>query len=159
MAKLSGKERIGIFIAILVVAFFFLAGGVAAFLLSDEATSPMIRDSGHTQTPSLQIETIREGDGAQAQPGDELTVHYVGRLQNGQIFDSSRERDEPISFTLGNGEVITGWDLGLQGMRVGETRMLTIPPQMAYGAEGAGPIPPNATLEFEVELVRIAAGA
>ena len=110
-------------------------------------------------TPSgLQYEDTVEGDGPAATAGSEVQVHYTGWLfqdgQQGRKFDSSKDRGDPFSFHLGGGEVIRGWDEGVQGMRVGGTRVLLIPPQLGYGARGAGGvIPPNATLKFEVELL------
>ncbi|MGC6517321.1 MAG: FKBP-type peptidyl-prolyl cis-trans isomerase [Candidatus Puniceispirillaceae bacterium] len=89
-----------------------------------------------------------------AEQGMKVSVHYQGRLQDGTIFDDSHKRGEPISFTLGKGQVIKGWDQGIEGMKVGEKRTLTIPPELGYGSQGAGDvIPPNATLIFDVELV------
>jgi len=100
----------------------------------------------------LTVETIKAGAGATATSGKKVRVHYTGRLTNGKIFDKSR--GAPFEFRLGAGEVIAGWDHGVAGMKVGEKRKLTIPPQLAYGARGAPPdIPKNATLEFDVELV------
>jgi FKBP-type peptidyl-prolyl cis-trans isomerase len=102
------------------------------------------------------IVDLRAGTGAEAKPGDRVTVHYTGTLTDGTKFDSSRDRGQPFSFTLGRGQVIAGWDQGLVGMKPGGHRKLTIPPEEGYGARGAGNvIPPNATLEFDVEMVRI----
>lgn len=104
--------------------------------------------------PELKIEVLQEGDGEGAKTGDTVSVHYVGTLVSGQRFDSSRNRGQPFSFQLGAGQVIPGWDQGLQGMKVGEKRRLTIPPELAYGEQGAGNIiGPNATLIFEVEML------
>lgn len=104
----------------------------------------------------LQINVLQPGDGAEAVPGSEVTVHYTGWLMDGTKFDSSRDRGEPFSLTLGAGRVIPGWERGLEGMRVGEIRELIIPPELGYGARGAGGvIPPNATLRFEVELLDV----
>ena len=104
----------------------------------------------------LQIEVITEGEGEVAQNGQKVHVHYTGTLENGTKFDSSRDRGRPIAFTLGEGEVIRGWDLGIAGMKVGGRRKLTIPGHLAYGERGyPGVIPPNATLLFDVELTRI----
>jgi len=106
---------------------------------------------------TLSTEIITEGTGDGAKSGDRVSVHYVGTLENGQKFDSSRDRGTPFSFTLGVGKVIRGWDLGVLGMKVGETRKLIIPSDLAYGDAGTpgGPIPPKATLTFEVELLSI----
>jgi FKBP-type peptidyl-prolyl cis-trans isomerase len=102
------------------------------------------------------IVDLREGTGSEAKAGDRVTVHYTGTLTDGTKFDSSRDRGEPFSFTLGRGQVIAGWDQGLIGMKAGGQRTLSIPPEEGYGARGAGNvIPPNATLEFDVEMVRI----
>ncbi|HRN76073.1 FKBP-type peptidyl-prolyl cis-trans isomerase [Ottowia sp.] len=114
-------------------------------------------------TPSptgLQITDTQVGTGAEAQPGRTVTVHYTGWLYNdgqqGAKFDSSRDRGDPFQFPLGAGHVIQGWDQGVAGMKVGGQRSLIIPPEMGYGARGAGGvIPPNATLKFDVELLGV----
>jgi FKBP-type peptidyl-prolyl cis-trans isomerase len=96
------------------------------------------------------------GTGAEATSGQKVTVHYTGWLTNGTKFDSSKDRSDPFVFNLGKGQVIKGWDEGVQGMKVGGKRKLTIPPAMGYGSRGAGGvIPPNATLVFEVELLGV----
>ncbi|MGH2748430.1 MAG: FKBP-type peptidyl-prolyl cis-trans isomerase [Actinomycetota bacterium] len=103
------------------------------------------------------MEDVECGDGETAESGDTITVHYVGTLESGEQFDSSRDRGEPFPFRLGAGDVIPGWDEGLVGMQVGGVRRLTIPPDLAYGETGFPPdIPPNATLVFEVELLEVA---
>ena len=109
---------------------------------------------------SLSIEDLVVGQGDTASSGQHVTVHYTGWLDNngnkGAKFDSSRDRNEPFTFPLGRGQVIKGWDQGVAGMKVGGKRMLTIPPDLGYGARGAGGvIPPNATLLFEVELLGV----
>jgi FKBP-type peptidyl-prolyl cis-trans isomerase FkpA len=110
-----------------------------------------------TTTPSgLIYEDVSVGSGETAAVGQTVSVHYTGRLTDGSKFDSSKDRNEPFEFPLGAGYVIRGWDEGVQGMRVGGVRKLTIPPELGYGARGAGGvIPPNATLIFEVELLGI----
>jgi FKBP-type peptidyl-prolyl cis-trans isomerase FkpA len=126
----------------------------------DEKQLATMADSGIT---SLQTDDVKPGSGAEAQPGQTVRVHYTGWLydtaktdRRGEKFDSSKDRNEPFEFRLGGREVITGWDEGVKGMKVGGTRILTIPPAMGYGARGAGGvIPPNATLVFEVELLDV----
>jgi FKBP-type peptidyl-prolyl cis-trans isomerase len=105
---------------------------------------------------SLVVEDLVVGTGATAASGDTVTVHYLGTLTNGTKFDSSYDRGTPYSFRLGTGAVIPGFDQGVTGMKVGGKRRLTIPPSLAYGSTGSGPVPPNATIVFEVELVSIA---
>jgi FKBP-type peptidyl-prolyl cis-trans isomerase len=115
------------------------------------------RSSGSAPT-QLKVEDLIEGDGAAAKTGDKVSVQYVGVLfSNGKQFDASWDNDKkPFEFTLGSGQVIAGWDQGIVGMKVGGRRKLTIPPDMAYGAQGQPPsIPANATLVFEVDLEKI----
>ncbi len=105
---------------------------------------------------ALVVEEIVLGEGALAEPGRTVSVHYTGWLTNGEKFDSSKDRNEPFDFPLGRGYVIPGWDQGVAGMKVGGSRKLTIPPHLGYGERGAGGvIPPNATLVFEVELLAV----
>ena len=108
-------------------------------------------------TPSgLQYDDLLVGEGAVAQAGQFVSVHYTGWLTNGRKFDSSLDRGDPFSFHLGQGQVIAGWDEGVQGMQIGGKRKLTIPPDLGYGRHGAGGvIPPDATLVFEVELLGV----
>jgi len=104
----------------------------------------------------LQYEELVIGPGAVAMAGQNITAHYHGTLTNGNVFDSSVTRGDPFKFKLGVGQVIAGWDEGIAGMKVGGKRRLTIPPELGYGARGAGGvIPPNATLIFDVELLGI----
>ena len=106
-------------------------------------------------TPQVKIEDVQVGTGAEAVPGKRVTVNYTGKLENGKVFDSSVGK-QPFTFDLGAGQVIAGWDQGVKGMKVGGKRILTIPPELGYGAQGAaGVIPPNATLIFEVELLDV----
>ena len=112
--------------------------------------------SAMTRTESgLLYQDLTVGTGPAAEAGQEVTVHYTGWLTDGKKFDSSRDRGEPFTFRLGEGEVIEGWDEGVAGMRVGGRRKLVIPSELGYGAAGAGPIPPDATLVFDVELLGV----
>jgi FKBP-type peptidyl-prolyl cis-trans isomerase FkpA len=114
-----------------------------------------------TTQSGLQYDDVTVGEGAEAQAGQNVTVHYTGYLQNadgskGSKFDSSKDRNDPFEFALGAGMVIRGWDEGVQGMKVGGTRQLIIPADLGYGTRGAGGvIPPNATLIFDVELLGV----
>jgi FKBP-type peptidyl-prolyl cis-trans isomerase FkpA len=109
-----------------------------------------ITDSG------LKYEDLVSGEGDEAKAGQMVTVHYTGWLENGNKFDSSKDRNDPFRFKLGAGQVIRGWDEGVAGMKVGGTRKLTIPANLGYGSRGAGGvIPPNATLIFDVELLAV----
>ena len=109
-----------------------------------------------TPQGDLVVEDTRVGDGAVAESGDTVTVHYEGRFTDGTVFDSSYARNQPFVFTAGLGQVIAGWDQGVPGMRVGGLRRLTIPPHLAYGSVPPAGIPPNATLIFDVEMLSIA---
>ena len=110
-----------------------------------------------TKAPSgLWYTDLAAGQGEAAVAGRTVTVHYTGWLPDGTKFDSSRDRGEPFAFTLGAGQVISGWDEGVKGMKVGGRRKLVLPPQLAYGDGGAPPtIPPHATLVFDVEVLKI----
>jgi peptidylprolyl isomerase len=123
---------------------------------SEELTDECIEDEPITTTTGLRYTNLECGTGAEAIGGTTATVHYVGKLEDGTIFDSSRRRGEPYSFLLGAGKVIPGWDEGVAGMHVGGLRRLVIPPDLAYGEAGFPPsIPKNETLTFEVELLEV----
>jgi FKBP-type peptidyl-prolyl cis-trans isomerase len=133
-------------------------GGAGA---AEKPSQPLAEptEPGQTKTTAsgLKYETIKPGTGATAQPGRTAVVHYTGTLTDGTKFDSSRDRGQPFPVALGRGQVIKGWEEGLAGMKVGEVRKLTIPPNLAYGDNPppGAPIPPGATLVFEVELMDV----
>ncbi len=103
----------------------------------------------------VQIKRLKEGSGAKVEKGDKVTIHYEGRLIDGTLFDSSIKKDSPLTFTLGQRQVIPGMEAGTEGMKVGEKRRLFIPPKLGYGSQGKGPIPPNSILVFDIELLKI----
>ncbi len=118
--------------------------------------SPAAASSAPAKPAGLVKEDIKVGTGPEAKAGDHVFVHYTGKLTDGTKFDSSLDRNEPFDFTLGQGQVIKGWDQGVAGMKKGGKRKLTIPSELGYGASGSPPkIPPNATLVFDVELLGI----
>ena len=141
-------------VGVLVVAFFLFGADVVNMFNS--ASSVNSADETPTVVSQrLVYEDRIVGTGAEARVGSWVTVHYVGVFDTGQKFDSSLDRGEPISFRLGVGEVIKGWDEGLTGMKVGGRRILVVPPELGYGSSGFGPIPGNSTLIFEVELLSV----
>lgn len=106
--------------------------------------------------PELKIEDLVIGKGERAEKGKKLTVHYIGKLEDGTIFDSTYDKGRTFSFVLGQGRVIQGWEIGIEGMREGGKRKLTIPPHLGYGESGVrGMIPPNSTIIFEIELIDV----
>ena len=117
----------------------------------------MAAEKMQVTTPTgLQYSDLKIGDGASPRAGQKVTVHYTGTLTDGKKFDSSRDRGAPFTFTIGEGQVIKGWDEGVMGMKIGGRRILRIPADLGYGARGAGgAIPPNATLLFDVELLGV----
>ncbi len=138
------KTGIAVGASLSVLSIFFVFSN--PFFSQDLAASPVVSAAQLISQDEL------AGSGAEAKLGDVLTVNYTGRLQDGTVFDTSVGK-RPIQFVLGSGQVIPGWDQGLLGMKVGGKRLLIIPPDLAFGAAGRGPIPPNATLIFEVELL------
>jgi peptidylprolyl isomerase len=116
---------------------------------------PAVSGEPTTTASGLQFIDVKVGDGASPQTGQTVVVHYTGWLANGTKFDSSVDRGQPFSFVIGTGQVIKGWDEGVATMKVGGKRRLIIPPELGYGANDYGPIPGNAQLIFDVELIQI----
>lgn len=143
---------------ILALAAVFLLAQSAPRKSATNINSPTKVTGEGVKTPSQLIYwDIRVGNGETAKEGSRVRVHYTGWLTNGKKFDSSVDAGQPFTFTIGNGEVIKGWEEGVSGMRVGGKRQLRIPPDLGYGAEGTpgGPIPPNATLIFDIQLLGV----
>jgi FKBP-type peptidyl-prolyl cis-trans isomerase len=181
MSRLSKFEVIGLGLSVLVMAVALYLLRIETSVLSSvggqtqtASVAEVIRVEGDSSNPeaareralyeavdargsveTMVIEDVRVGTGREVVSGDTVTVHYTGRLQTGEEFDSSRSRGEPFSFTIGQGRVIPGWEQGLIGMQVGGERILVIPPDLAYGNRAIGPIPPNSTLLFSVELLSV----
>lgn len=153
-----------IFLSIIIVC--AVLGGLIYFSLSNKTIQlgvdilpdkdvQVTTSTKKMDTKGLIITDVVEGTGAVAEKGKTLSMQYKGTLEDGTEFDSSYKRNQPFEFTLGAGQVIKGWDEGIVGMKVGGKRKLVIPAEMGYGEYGQGPIPPNATLIFEVELVDV----
>ena len=144
-----------LFAVVLVVVFVAQNSKKDSNTLSEQSLMDISKGDSPTDYKDFEFEIITEGSGSVAANGDVLVVDYEGKLKSGRVFDSSYERGEPFEFTLGNGEVIEGWEEGIAGMRVGEKRVLYIPSSMGYGADGYGSIPGSAGLQFTVELIEI----
>ena len=142
--------------SLLFVTFTLLAAAALAQTAKTDTSAPTkVTGGGKSMPDGLQYWDIKVGEGPAAVQGKPVQVHYTGWLTNGKKFDSSVDRGQPFTFTLGAGQVIKGWDEGVAGMKVGGKRQLKIPPALGYGAQGAGPIPPNSILIFDVELLGI----
>lgn len=155
MRKLSKKEWVATVVALFIIIVTIV---LPSFQIGITDAIFNLRESGRfnaEDTTELVVEDVVLGAGESAQAGDILIVHYTGSLIDGTIFDTSRDNREPFEFVLGEGHVISGWDQGLVGMQEGGLRLLLIPPHLGYGGSQRGPIPPNATLLFEVELLEI----
>jgi len=151
------NKKILIIIALILIV---AIGGIYFLLQKPAENQPTGEEekinSENSETQTVKIEILQEGSGEETKTGDTVTVHYTGILENGTKFDSSIDRGLPFEFTLGENRVIQGWEVGVLGMKIGEKRKLTIPPELGYGSQGSGGvIPPNATLIFEVELLEI----
>lgn len=146
-------------VAVLTTLSIAACGGEERALPDFAPELPVDAGSLEARESGLQVQILEEGSGQVAEAGQTVVVHYTGWLPDGQKFDSSRDRGEPLSFPLGQGRVIRGWDEGVAGMREGGRRVLVIPPELGYGERGAGNvIPANAWLVFDVELLEAGAG-
>lgn len=148
MKKLETREWIAVVVSVFVLGFFFVFGQKLISVLTGASIT-------NNQTEGFQKKDVVMGSGDEALPGKRVTVHYTGMLEDGKVFDSSLQRKEPFQFVLGSGQVIKGWDLGFEGMKVGGRRVLIIPSDYGYGPKDYGPIPGGSTLIFEVELLKV----
>lgn len=148
---------IGVVVAGAAFYLFYLSGSALPNIEAPSTENPAPSAvNTEPQTGQLVVEDIKVGEGAEAAAGKTVTVNYIGTLVDGTKFDSSYDRNEPFSFVLGEGKLIPGWEQGITGMKAGGKRKLTIPPNLAYGANGVpNVIPPNSTLHFEVELLDV----
>lgn len=151
---MKDKKTIIVVLISIVVVGLLIGGGLIGGLFTNNKTQENNTMTTNTNS-QLQIKDTQEGTGAVAVAGKTVTVHYTGVFADGKKFDSSVDRGTPFTFTLGSGMVIKGWDIGVEGMKVGGKRILVIPPDLAYGPNDYGPIPGNSTLIFEIELLDV----
>lgn len=151
MKTLSKNEWVAVIVAITVVGFFFIFGQTVVSVF----TNNKISDGTNMNQAQVLKQDEVVGTGDLAVNGSLVVVHYTGKFVDGRVFDSSVSRGEPFQFILGAGQVIKGWDDGVEGMRVGGKRLLQIPPELGYGMNDYGPIPGGSTLYFEVELLKV----
>jgi FKBP-type peptidyl-prolyl cis-trans isomerase FkpA len=150
MRKLNKNEWIAVTLSLFVIGFFFLFGEQVLRV----AINSGARDVKIMTIPQIISEDTQFGTGTDALPGRQVTVNYTGKFTDGKIFDTSVGK-APLTFLLGAGQVIQGWDKGVVGMKVGGKRILTVPPEYGYGANDYGPIPGGSTLVFEIELLNV----
>ncbi len=148
MKKLSRNDWVAVTVAIFVVGFFFIFGSSLLSVFNKNKVALQ-------QSSQLSVQDVTYGTGQTAVVGNRVVVHYVGRFPDGRVFDSSVDRNEPFPFVLGDQRLINGWNMGIEGMREGGRRVLTIPPELGYGVNDYGPIPGGSTLIFEVELLKV----
>lgn len=160
MKKLSLNESIAVAVALLATFGILFFGnyifGIAQGAQNQATTQKVaVSDATSDVSGAIEVEDSLVGTGQPVKAGDTVSVHYIGALADGSTFDSSYDRGEPISFTVGAGQLIKGFDQGVVGMQVGGKRKITIPPDLGYGAEQIGSIPANSILVFDVELISI----
>ena len=150
MKTLDKNEWIAVIVSIFVVGFFFVFGASLVSIFSKKTPGNVVARQPQVSTQDQVI-----GTGDLAEPGNNIVIDYVGHLSDGKIFDSTIARNEPYKFILGVGQVKKGLDQGIAGMRVGGKRIITVPPELGYGASDYGSIPGGSTLTFEVELLKV----
>ena len=152
---LNKNEKIGIFIAVAIAILIFIFFNNSLIPVGSNSSKDLNVLGSSENNSEFSAEDKIKGSGDVATKGSLVSVHYIGTLSDGSVFDSSRERGQAFKFLLGGGQVIRGFDQGVEGMKVGGIRNITIPPELGYGSLQAGSIPPNSILHFEVELVGV----
>jgi FKBP-type peptidyl-prolyl cis-trans isomerase len=156
MKKLSKKEGIAVGVGIIFVGYALFGGSIMnLFQKNNMNNSSATAISSSYSNNGVAIQDVSVGQGAEVKVGDIVSVNYILALADGTVVQNSKDFGQPFKFTLGAGEVIPGWEYGFVGMKVGGIRIITIPPELAYGANQAGPIPPNSTLVFTIELLDV----
>jgi FKBP-type peptidyl-prolyl cis-trans isomerase len=150
MKTLDTKEWVAVVVAIFVVGFFFIYGQTVISFFNSANQQAQIK-----QGPQILIEDTKPGTGDVATVGTRVVIHYVGHLIDGQVFDSSVARNEPLQFVIGEGKIKGGLETGVAGMRVGGTRIISVPPELGFGSNDYGPIPGNSTLIYEIALLKV----
>ncbi len=156
MRKLSKNEWVATVLAIAFVAYTLFGGSIMGLFKKNsmnENSAAAINTTANSSNSSVIINDITVGNGQEVKNGDLVSVHYILSLSDGTVLQNSKDVGAPFQFTLGAGEVIPGWEQGFAGIKVGGVRTIVIPPELAYGANQAGPIPPNSTLIFTIEVV------
>jgi len=156
MNKLSKKEWIAVAVAVIFVSYTLFGGNIMGLFqknMTNEDVSGAIANSDSFNNNGVIVSEVLVGQGAEVKIGQVILVHYILSLSDGTVVQNSKDFGQPFKFTLGAGEVIPGWELGFEGMKIGGIRTIVIPPELAYGANQAGPIPPNSTLIFTIELI------
>lgn len=156
MKKLSKNEWIAVGAGIIFVGYTLFGNNIASLFQKNIVNDDSLAAAGATYSNNgVVIKDVLVGQGAVVEPGDTVSVNYVLSLADGTVIQNSKDFGAPFKFTLGAGDVIAGWELGFAGMRVGGVRTITVPPELAYGANKNGLIPPNSTLVFNVELLDV----
>lgn len=157
MKKLSKKEWVAVSVGVVLVAYTLFGGNIMSLFqkgnMNDNSLAATA--SSNSSNNGVTINDILVGQGVEVKPGQLVAVNYILALSDGTVVQNSKDFGQPFKFTLGAGEVIPGWEMGFAGMKVGGVRTITIPPELAYGANQAGPIPPNSTLVFTIELLDV----
>ena len=156
MQKMNKKTWIAVTVAISVVGFFMFGGDIIGFFQGKDTTQVASTENATNFMPqSVVVQDVVTGTGDEVVNGALLSVHYVGMLSDGKVFDSSLARRQPFEFIYGGGQVISGLEQGMAGMKVGGKRRIVIPPSLGYGDKDAGPIPANSTIIFDIELLKV----